>query len=145
MSNTKERPNSFKNFFAEPFSYNNSNYGYAVHAKDREEALSKFLTYFDDWDWITDKRYLIAELRSNIKNCWVRWQGMQDEDSGEFFNGWLITDEYHGGQKNWFHVFSTNYDKHYILHGHHFENQIDEDGRQKYRHDCAVCGNVWAR
>lgn len=134
------RPNSFKNFFAEPFSYNDSSYGYAVDAKDTEDALDKYMAYFADWHWITDehRKHLKADLRANMQNCWVRWGGFRDDD-GEFYNGWVITSEYHGGQKGWFHVFSSNYQKHYVETGHHFERKVDEDGRQQWNRDCAVC------
>jgi len=140
--NKKLRPNSYENFFSEPTFYDDG-YGYAVAAKGKEDAIKKYLEYFQDYHWITDdhRKYLAADLRSNLKNCWVRWQGWLDDD-GEFRNGWVITSEYHGGQKGWFHVYSSDYERHYVERGHHFEHQVEEDGRQIWNRDCNVCGQT---
>lgn len=137
----KLRPNSFENFFAEPFHYDGG-YGFAVHAKDQAEALDKMLEYFSDWHWMTGDilKYLKYDLKQNMSNCWVKWQGYTDDD-GVFANGWVITSEYKGGQKGWRHVFSIDYDKHYITHGHHWEPQVDEDGYRSNSRSCNVCGD----
>jgi len=141
---SRNSPNSYENFFSEPQLFNDG-YGYTLAAWNTPEhiALKKFIEYFDDWHWITEdkKRYLIAELKSNMKLCWTRWQGYQDDD-GIFKNGWVVVDKWPGlGSKRWKPVWSTNYSKHYLDHGHHFEGRVDSQGYKSWNR-CGTCINT---
>lgn len=140
MSTTKLRPNSFENFFATPFHYGEG-YGYAVNARNENEAVDKLAADFDDWHWIVgdSKKYLKADLRSNLKDGYVKWHGYIDDD-GEMHNGWVIHATLPMNTRGYRHVYYSDYEKHYVLHGHHFEPKVNEGGRREWGRDCNVCG-----
>lgn len=139
----KESPNSFKNFFSEVQSYYDS-YGYAIDAKDIWEAREKIEEYLDFEDCGIDfNQRLKRELRENMKTGWVRFQGYLDDD-GEFYNCWVITSEWKGGQPRWFKVWYSDYNRHYVTYGHRFEPKADEEGhRVNYSYNsCDVCNQI---
>jgi hypothetical protein len=142
MSN---RPNSYDNFFKEPFHYDGG-YGYAIKAKDSWEARDKIVDYLSFEDCGVDFMHrLKRELRQNMKECWVRFQGYVDDD-GEFHNGWVITSEWMGGRKGWRLVWTSDYNQHYVTYGHRYEPKADEDGhRVNYSYNnwnCDVCNYI---
>lgn len=141
----KKGPNSFENFFAEPFHYGDG-YGYAVNAKNEREAIDKIIQYLDFTDWGEDFMHrLKREIRENMRECWVKWQGYQDDD-GEFHNGWVITSEPKWGQPRWKQVYESDYNRHYVNHGHRLEPKADEPGNRVHyslnEYNCDVCNQI---
>lgn len=145
----QSRPNSFENFFSEPFRYDDG-YGYAVSANNEREATDKIVSclsytyegYVDSYDRL---QRLKREIRESMKECWVTWQGFVDED-GEFSNGWVITSKWMGGKRGYKMVYSSDYDRHYVEKGHRYEPKADEEGhRVNYsfnKYSCDVCRQI---
>lgn len=138
---------SFKEQFSEVNHYYDG-YGYAVNAKDLYEARDKIFEYVD-YSWLTEdmKERMKRELRENMRECWVRFHGFQDEDNDyKLRNCWVITSEWKGGKKGWKQVFESNYNKHYVEHGHRYEPKADERGhRVNYSYsnwNCDVCNQI---
>lgn len=136
---------SFKEHFSYVRQYNEG-YGYAVDAKNTQDAVEKIFEYLD-FSWYDDnqKQRLRRELRENMRQCWVRFQGWMDDD-GEFFNTWVITSEWKGMQPRYFQVYATDWDRHYVDKGHRYEPKADEPGnRVNYSYnkwDCDVCNQI---
>lgn len=141
-----DRPNSFENFFEEPFYYGDDGYGWAVIAKDTYEARDKMLAHlnYEDRGGNSMNR-LSRELRENMRECFVKWQGFTD-DNGEFANGWVITPEKKWGQPRWKTVYESNYDRHYVEKGHRYEPKADEAGHRVHysfnKWNCDVCNQI---
>lgn len=135
---------TFKEHFSEVQHYDEG-YGYVTDAKDVHQAVDKIVEYLSFSD-LSDRKMnrLKRELRENMKNCWARFQGWQDEWDRKLYNTWVVTSEYHGGQPRYFHVFSTDYDSHYVYKGHRFEPVADEPGnRVAYGYSsCEVCNQI---
>lgn len=147
MKETKSsnRPNSFENFFSEAFHYGDG-YGYAVNAKNEREAIDKIVEYLGYEDRGKDSMHrLKREIRENMRESWVRFQGFLADD-GEFHNGWTITSEWMGGKRGWKKVFESDYNRHYVVHGHRYEPKADENGnRVNYSFNewnCDVCNQL---
>lgn len=135
---------SFAEHFSEVQSYDDG-YGYAVNARNVQEAVDKIEEYVDYSRRSDDERQrLRRELRENMRECWVRFQGYMDWDN-EFYNCWVITSEWMGGKPRWKKVFESNYDRHYVNHGHRFEPKADEPGNRVHysTNSCDVCNQIY--
>lgn len=142
-----QRPNSFDNYFSEPQYYTDT--GHVFKASNdamqfnQEMAIEYFVNWLmNEWQWIPrdNCKYVFREVRQNIENGWVKWHGFID-DENEMRNGWVLYHEWKGGQKGFKHVYHVHVEKHFIVHGHHFEPLLSDWGMQ-YHSSCATCGRL---
>lgn len=135
---------TFKEHFSEVQQYDDG-YGYAINAKDIWEARDAIVDYLDYAHQTEDQlKRLKREIRENMRECWVRFQGYQNDWDGKLYNTWVITSEWKGGQPRWKIVFESNFDRHYVKYGHRFEHKADEGGHQvNYSgNSCDVCNQI---